>query len=113
AARESPEVAPELAAISADKPAQTRFLELARDADLPATRARMLDLAGSLGWLSAQDLHVELTRLIADQLAGDRIGPAEVDLICTLNRGHELDRELAGLKVPALYANRIPHAAVL
>src|SRR3989441_85115 len=48
--RQAPAVAQALDAIARDEAARTRSLDFARDADQPAVRARMLDLAGSLGW---------------------------------------------------------------
>ena len=57
----------------------------------------MIQLAGTLGWLSPPDQRAELVRMIGDLLVRRFIGSAEVDLTCSMNRGHELDQERATL----------------
>lgn len=47
--RRTPEVARALATIAADTTARARFMDLARDADQPAVRTRMLKVAHDLG----------------------------------------------------------------
>jgi hypothetical protein len=73
----------------------------------------MLALAGSLGWLSPAEKRAELMRMIGDQLARNAVGPAEVDLVCALNKDRELDQELYRLQAPPAQANKLTHAAVL
>ncbi|HZQ59838.1 MAG TPA: hypothetical protein VFC24_00735 [Casimicrobiaceae bacterium] len=110
--RGSPDVAQALNDIAQDSPARTRYLEFARDADLPATRARMIELAAQLGWLNADQRRAELMQMISDQLARNAVGPAEVDLVCGINRNHELDAardDLSSVVVP----DRVSHAAML
>jgi hypothetical protein len=109
--RQAPEYARALEAIARDEAARTRFLDFARDADQPAVRARMLAVAGSLGWLSPAEKRVELMRMIGEQLARNAVSAADVDLVCTLNKDRELDQELYRLQAPQ--ANRVTHAAVL
>jgi hypothetical protein len=92
--RRPPAVARELEAIATDQEARARYLDFARDADQPAVRARMIALAGDLGWLSPAEQRAELMQMIADQVARNKVGAADVDLICTLNKDHELDQEL-------------------
>jgi hypothetical protein len=111
--RQTPAVAQALDAIARDGPARTRYLDFARDADQPAVRARMLALAGSLGWLSPAEKRAELIRMIGDQLARNAVGPAEVDLVCALNKDRELDQELYRLQAPPAQANKVTHAALL
>jgi hypothetical protein len=111
--RQTPAVAQALDAIARDGPARTRYLDFARDADQPAVRARMLALAGSLGWLSPAEKRAELIRMIGDQLARNAVGPAEVDLVCALNKDRELDQELYRLQAPPAQASKVTHAALL
>src|SRR6266581_8727842 len=113
AERQAPSVVRALDAIAQDTAARTRYLAFVRDADQPAVRARMVGLAGALGWLSLSEQRAELMRMIGDQLARDAISPADVDLVCTLNKDHELDQELQRLPRSALQANKVTHAAVL
>jgi hypothetical protein len=109
--RHNPAVAQILSDIARDKDARGRFLEFAGDADQPAVRARMIELAASLGWLSQAEKRAQLVRMIGDQLRRNAVGPAEVDLVCRLNRDHELDQELPHLPLPT--ANGVAQAAVL
>jgi hypothetical protein len=51
--------------------------------------------------------------MIGDQLARDAIGPADVDLVCSLNKDHALDQELQHLPPSALQPSKVTHAAVL
>ena len=113
AERRAPAVSGALDEIARDEVARTRYLEFARDADLPAVRARMVELARSLGWLSAADQRAELMRMIGDRLAGSAVSSAEVDLVCTLNKDHQLDQELNRLQVPPEQADKVAHSAVL
>src|SRR6202795_559810 len=52
-------------------------------------------------------------RMIGDRLAGDTVSSADVDLVCALNKDHELDQELARLQVPPAQTHKVAHAAVL
>jgi len=113
AERQVPAVARALDAIARDGAARTRYLDFARDADQPAVRARMIELAQHLGWLSPPEKRAELMRMIGDQLARNAVSPAEVDLVCALNKDRVLDQELHRLQVPPAQANRVTHAAVL
>ncbi|HZI83423.1 MAG TPA: hypothetical protein VFF44_05875, partial [Casimicrobiaceae bacterium] len=61
--RAAPEVAAALEAIARDGAARSRYLDFARDADEPATRARMTELAGALGWLSPEQKRAELMQM--------------------------------------------------
>jgi hypothetical protein len=113
AERQEPAVARAFDEIARDEAARTRYLEFARDADQPAIRARMIELAGSLGWLSPAEKRVELMQTIGDRLARNAVGPAEVDLACALNEGHELDQELYQLHLSPAQADKAANAAVL
>jgi hypothetical protein len=111
--RQVPSVASALDAIARDGSARTRYLDFARDADQPAVRARMLDLARRLGWLSPADQRIELIRMIGEELAGDAVSSADVDLVCDLNKDGALGQERHRLHVSPAQANKVPHAAVL
>jgi hypothetical protein len=112
-ARQTPQASQALAKIAADRKARERYLEFARDADEPATRARMIELAYTLGWLTADEKRAELMRMIGDRLAGTSVTASDVDLVCSLNGDHALDRELERLRLVDEQPDRVPHAAVL
>ena len=109
--RQTPEVARALADIAGDSAARTRFLEFARDADQPAVRARMFELARELGWLSVFELKAELAQMLDEVQARRTIGLNEVNLACTLNQAHELDDPFNRLVTPADLHDDVPHAA--
>jgi hypothetical protein len=111
-ARQTPEVAQALDAIARDADARERYLAFARDADEPAVRARMLDLAHNLGWLSPEERRNELVRMFGEMLAGDAIAGTEVDLACSLNKEHDLDGALDRFASPARRVDDVAHAAV-
>jgi hypothetical protein len=111
--RQTPPVSRALDEIARDDAARARYLEFTRDADQPAVRARMLDLARGLGWLSQADHRSELVRMIGDQLAANSVSSAEVDLVCTLNKDGELGKELDRLPPLPARAGKVPHAAIL
>jgi uncharacterized protein YjiS (DUF1127 family) len=111
--RSAPAVRAALADIARDAPARGRYLAFARDADEPATRARMIALAGELGWLSKAQQRAELVRMLDERLAGSAITPADIDLACTLNRNRELDALLPDLHVAPAQARKVPQAAIL
>jgi len=111
--REASAVSQQLDEIAHDERARSRYLDFARNADSPAVRARMLKLAQDLGWLTPADLRAELMRTIGDSLARNTVGPAEVDLACTLNKDHALDDELHRLQLSPAQLDRAASAAVL
>jgi hypothetical protein len=111
--REQPEVARELSAIAADTESRDRFLAFARDADEARTRARMVNVAHALGWLSPQQRTDELAALFTDLLAHKRIAPPDVDLACTLNKDGGLDAAMQRVATPASRAQDVGAAAVL
>jgi hypothetical protein len=99
--------------ISVDDDARRRFLRFAEDADQPQVRARMIKLAGSLGWLTPSEQRAELLRMIDGMLEGPSAGAADVGLICSLNRDRELDQERYRLSLSAARADKVPQAAAL
>jgi hypothetical protein len=110
---ESPPIAAAMSAIAQDGTARSRYLDLARDADSAAVRARMVSLATKFGWLSPDDERAELVRMFNEQLASTAITPAEVDLACMLNKDGEFLPERDRLKVSPALAERVSHAAIL
>jgi hypothetical protein len=113
AEREALPVSAALDAIAQDHPARGRYLEFARDADDPAVRARMLELARGLGWLSAEEQRAEIMQMFGERLARNAVGPAEVDLACTLNKDQGLQKELYRLQPSPAQAGKVSNAAVL
>ena len=111
--RQVPAVSQALEKIARDDASRARYVEFARDVDQPAVRARMFELALRLGWLSPAEKRAELMRMISDQIARGAVTPAEVDLVCALNKDHGLDPELHRLQLPPAQANKVPNAAVL
>ncbi len=111
--RQAPSVARALGAIAGDDAARGRFLGFADDADRPRIRARMIRVAGALGWLSPSQQRFELVRMVGDLIARNALGTAEIELICTLNDGRELDQEGRRLETSPLHAGRTSNAAAL
>jgi hypothetical protein len=110
--RQAPAFAQAIDEIARDDVVRDRYLRFAEDADLPRIRARMIRLAGALGWLSPSVERAELMRMVGDLLRRDAVGAAEVDMICSLNKDHELDQERLSL-APATAAGNVAQAAVL
>jgi hypothetical protein len=88
--RQTPEVAKAFDEIAQDQNARATYLAFARDADSPVVRARMIKLATGLGWLSAAEERAELMGLVS-ALLSNHVSPADVDLVCALNKDHRLD----------------------
>lgn len=101
------------AAIADDHAARERYLAFARDADEPAVRSRMMALARNLGWLTPAQEQAEFMRMVADLLAGDRVGRDDVDLACTRGRGSEQDPALEPLVASVSKSGKVAQAAVL
>lgn len=98
-ARQNPAVARALDEIANDQPARDRYLNFAHNSGKPAVRARMIALAHRLGWLTAAERHVELVRMLNEQLARADVDSADVESVCMLNREHHLDDTLAELQM--------------
>ncbi len=111
--RQDPAFTSALDAIARDHVARDRYLRFAEDVDLPRIRARMIRLAGTLEWLSPAEQRVELVRMIGDLLRRGSIGAAEVDLMCSLNRDHELDQERHRLPLSPSPDDKVANAAAL
>jgi hypothetical protein len=113
AERQSPAVSAVLGEIGRDHASRDRFLEFARDADEPSTRTRMLAVARTLGWLTADQHQAELRAMIDEHLAGKPIGSSEVDLFCSMNREHPLVADPERLRRAALHPSKVGQSAVL
>ena len=109
--REEASFAAALKALAGDRATRARYLSLVHDTEDPALRVRMIALARTVGWLAPAEQRAELVRMILDVLAAGSVGYGEVDLICTLNRDRELDRELHRFKSVKLAGNKTAHAA--
>lgn len=101
-----------LAAVTADRGARSRFLQLARDTDDPAVRVRIVALARTFGWLPAGEHRAEIMRMVSDLLSASSTSFGEVDLICGLNQDRSLDQELHRLKGLPLMAGKAADAAM-
>jgi hypothetical protein len=110
--RKSPEFTAALQAISADHESRDRYLAYERRLRDPSLRARMIGLARTLGWLDTNDYRAELVRLVNEIVAGP-MGFVEVDLVCGLNRGRELDGLVGNVRVPAARAGNVAQSAAL
>lgn len=107
-----PETVQALQKLAQDAGSRERFLAYARDADQPLTRARMIDVAHDLGWLSVAQRREEVVSLYGDLLARkDAAGP-EVDLACTLNKNGEFDGALDRLAAQR-NPGQVAHSAIL
>jgi len=111
--RDDPAVADALAAIARDGESRERYLAFARDADLPAVRVRMIDLAQRLGWLTPDERRAEIGRMIAEDIARNAVDAAEVDLVCAKNADGELSTLLPGIPIDDAQAAKVANAAVL
>jgi hypothetical protein len=111
--RQVPEVSRAFDEIARDEVARTRYLEFARDTDKPAVRARMMEVARNLGWLSPADQRADFLRMISDRLARNSASSAEVDLACALGKGGEFEAELQQLQLPLAQSKNVTHAALL
>ena len=112
-ARQDRSFAQALGAIAHDDVARGRYLRFAEDADRPQIRARMIQLAGTLGWLSPAEQRAELVRMVGDLIERKSIGSSDVELICSLNERHELDEERHRLKPSPQQADQVSNAAAL
>lgn len=108
-----PPAAAALAAIAGDQAARGRYLEFARDADEPAVRVRMMALATKVGWLTPAQEQAEFTRMIADEIARDRIGKDEVTMACARGHAGGHDPALQALAAGTLQSGKVAHAAAL
>ena len=109
--RQEPEVDRALHDISSDTATKTRYLQFLRASAAPPVRARLIDLAAALDWLTPDEHRGELMAMIRDELAAPVVTAADVDLVCRLNANHQLDAGVAALG-SATDAG-VGHAAIL
>ena len=93
--RSAPAFATALATIAADASLGERFLLMTRDTADPAVRLRLIAVARELGWLDGEGVRAEQVRLVGELVASKSSGFHEVELVCGLNRGGELDGRVA------------------
>jgi hypothetical protein len=95
--RASAPIAGVLAEIATDEASSRRYVAYLRNLGDAELRARMIDVATRLGWLSPVERVAELTRMINDRLRAADLGARDIDVVCRLNSRHELDAVAAGL----------------
>jgi hypothetical protein len=113
AERQSPSFVQVWEELARDDIARERYLRFAEDADLPRTRARMIELAGTLGWLSPAEQRAELVRMVGDLIGRGSVGPSDIELVCSLNKNHRLDEDRSRLRVSPAQADKVNNAAAL
>jgi hypothetical protein len=96
-----------LGELEADTKARDRYLAYARGAANPGVRARMIAVAGTIGWLTPEEVRDDQVQLVADLLSGAPMSTADLDVVCRLNPGNELDGELARLTPVPFRGDRI------
>jgi hypothetical protein len=111
--RQSPEFALALGDITRDHAARERYLQFAEDADLPRVRARMIQLAVTLGWLSPADQPAELVRMVGDLIERGSIGPSDVELVCSLNDHGSLEAARHRLRPSSHQTDKVNNAAAM
>lgn len=110
--RRQADVARRLEAIAQDLGARSRVFALARDAGPGSARVRLLDLGQRLGWLSEEHRWLELARMLGELQQRAQLGPGDVDLACTLNRGGDLDGAYARRVAAGGPTDSVAHAAL-
>jgi hypothetical protein len=111
--RQAPAFREALESVARDTAARDRYLRFAEDADLSRTRARMIALAGELGWLTPAEQRAELGRMVSDMISRATIGPSDIELFCSLNYDHRLDGERDRIRPTARQADKVNNAAAL
>jgi hypothetical protein len=112
-ARGDPEYQAALRELAEDAAARDRYLDYARGTDNTGVRARMLTVAGTVGWLTPDQLREDRVRLIADLLSGGMMSTADLDVACAQNQDHSLDGQLSRLTPAPFTGDRIDRAATL
>jgi hypothetical protein len=110
--RQTPAVAQELEDIARDTSARERFLDYAREAEQPAVRVRLVNLARDVGWLSGDEWRDELAQMLRELQARTVVGAPEVDLACNLNQERILDGAFDRSIAPGSLADDMAHAAI-
>ena len=110
--RRAPPVARALEAIENDAAARTRFLALARGAEQPPVRVRLVNVARDLGWLSSGERWQELASMLGELQARKEVDVPEVDLACSLNHERDLDGAFSRRVAPGGPSDDVAHAAM-
>jgi hypothetical protein len=97
--RQAPSFTQALAEISRDQVARERYLVFARKSVSSPIRARMIDVAQALGWLSPEERRAEIVRMIDELMASNAMTFSDVDLMCSLNKDRSLDQEFQRLQL--------------
>src|SRR5262249_45210004 len=79
-APETPAFKESLARVAGDREARERYLAFARKSASAPMRARMIDVAHELGWLSKAERQAEMVRMIDERMASNAMTFADVDL---------------------------------
>jgi len=111
--RREPAFGAEQDAIAADRPARDRYIALVHSADPSPLRARMIELAAALRWLTPVEQRAERMRIVEDIVAARTIDSADVDLVCALNKDRALDAELGRMQRALGSSERLGDTAVL
>jgi hypothetical protein len=111
--RQDPQFMTAIDEIANDRAARERYLALARDAEPPPIRARMIDVGQTLHWLSPEEHRNELVRMMGDLLARNPMSGADVDLICSVNKDRAYDNERGRISRGAPSSERVDRAAAL
>jgi hypothetical protein len=111
--RQQPQVAQALERLAADTETRDRFMAFARDADQFPVRARMVQVASDFGWLPGDGRKKELVAMLGDMVARKDVAASDVNLACTVNKGHELDGALEQVSARAAGRDDAGHSAVL
>ncbi len=97
-ARRAPAFAQALAEISRDQGARERYLAFAHKSAPAPTRVRMIEVAHTLGWLSDDERRAEIAGVVNTLMADSAMTFADIDLICTLNGDHGIERDVQHLE---------------
>jgi hypothetical protein len=97
--------------IAEDRSTRDRFLAHARDADHAAIRFRMIDVAQSLGWLTAEERASERSDALLDLMTKPALTAREADLVCVVGGSGEFDMSRAADASPPVESTG--HAAAL
>ncbi len=111
--RQRPEVAAALHTIEADRPTRERYLAFTRDADEATVQARMMALAGTLGWLSPEQEKAEFLRMVAARMGRGSLSKTEVDLVCSTQQAQQPTLAPQLLATGQVRPGNTSHAAAL
>jgi hypothetical protein len=111
--RQTPAFTETLAQITSDKAARERYLVFARKSASPPIRARMMEVAYTLNWLTKDEKRAELVHMIEELLADGAMGLPDLDLICALNKNGDLDRDFERLQIASGQFYKTRYAAGL